>query len=119
MKGRRSFQKYVESLGHETHEWLLALYVYEHLQLLSVETIGKGGIDSCRVPFRWIVGRAIQVRASGYFLVHNHPSGDPRPSDSDKKITMRLARLSSELNIPLLDHMIVAGNQMTSSSGYF
>ena len=118
VRGRGSVKAYVESLGIEAREWLLALYVDPHLHLLAVDTIGRGDVGSCPVPFNRIVERAFQLKASAYILVHNHPSGDPKPSIADIKTTVRLARLSADLEIPLLDHLIIAGDQMISC-GHF
>ena len=103
---------YVESLGDEAHEWLLALYVDGHLQLLAVDTVAQGDIGSCPVPFQKLIHRACAVGAEGFVLVHNHPSGDPKPSVSDVQVTRRLARVSHELDVPLLDHLIVAKDKI-------
>jgi DNA repair protein RadC len=102
----------VESLGQEAHEWLLALYVDGHLRLLGVDTVARGGVSDCPVPFWKIISRAHAINARGFVLVHNHPSGDPRPSLADIQVTRRLARISRELDVPLLDHLIVAGNEL-------
>jgi proteasome lid subunit RPN8/RPN11 len=45
-------------------------------------------------------------------LVHNHPSGNPKPSQADIRFTNRLKRLSNELDLPLLDHFVVSGSRM-------
>jgi DNA repair protein RadC len=103
---------YVESLGHEAEEWLLALYVDSELQLLAVDTVARGDFGSCDVPFWKIISRGHALKAKGFILVHNHPSGDPRPSRSDIQITRRLAHVSHELDVPLLDHLIVAGDKL-------
>jgi DNA repair protein RadC len=105
---------YVASLGQEAHEWLLALYVEADLQLLAVETVGRGDISSCKVPFWHLLSRAKLLGAAGFILVHNHPSGDPTASLSDIRTTARLAHVSRELEVPLLDHIIIAGDEMTS-----
>jgi DNA repair protein RadC len=99
-------------LSQEAHEWLLALYVDEHFQLLCVDTVARGDISSCKVPFWKLIDRGHQLKAAGFVLVHNHPSGDARASQSDIQLTRRLAYVSRELEIPLLDHLIVAGTQV-------
>lgn len=110
--------QYVESLGQEAREWLLALFVDAELNLLAVDTIARGELASCSVPFDRIIRRAFQLEAHAYLLVHNHPSGDPRPSESDILITRRLARLSADLDVPLLDHLIIAGERMMSCGDF-
>lgn len=55
---------------------------------------------------------------NGMIVVHNHPSGDPSPSDADVRLTRRLAEAAKLLQIPLLDHLIV-GQPANGSPGYF
>lgn len=112
--GRRDVHAYVSSLGDETHEWLLALFVTKELHLLAVDTISRGTVSECKVSFRRILCRGAALNAAGFVLVHNHPSGDPRPSEADIRVTRRLSRISRELDMPFLDHFIVAGDQMMS-----
>lgn len=118
MHGRAGVKSYVASLGEEAHEWLLALYVDREMQLLAVDTLARGDIGRCPVPFNRIIGRAFQIGAAAYILVHNHPSGDERPSNADMRATVRLAKLSADLEIPMLDHLIVAGDEIVSC-GHF
>ena len=114
VRGRTAVKAYVESLGSETREWLLALYVDKELQLLAVDTVSRGDVSSCRVNFRQIIRRGHALNAAGFILVHNHPSGDPTPSKDDIRTTIRLRRVSEEVELPLLDHLIIAGDQMKS-----
>jgi DNA repair protein RadC len=118
VRGRAQVKAYVESLGQEAREWLLALYVDKDLQLLAVDTIGRGGVSGVRVSFARILCRGHELNAAGFILVHNHPSGDPRPSRSDIEITGRLRRASAELEMPLLEHLIIAGDEVTSVGGF-
>jgi DNA repair protein RadC len=112
VRGRGAVNAYVESLGQEAHEWLLALYVDDSLQLLAVDTVAKGDASSVELPTWRLLERGHALRAKGFILVHNHPSGDARPSQTDVRATMRLSRVSDELNMPLLDHLIVAGDEV-------
>ena len=100
-------EAYVGSLRDETIEWLLALFVDDDLNLLSVETIAKGGIGSVTVDKPRIICRGHVVGATGFILVHNHPSGDPTPSQSDIQLTRQLRRLAAEMEMPMLDHFVV------------
>jgi DNA repair protein RadC len=104
----------VETLGSETHEWLLALFVDEHLQLLAVDTVARGDISNCPISLSRILVRAHSLRADGFILVHNHPSGDPQPSAADIRITQKVAYISRELDVPLRDHLVVAGEEIKS-----
>ena len=114
LPNRAAVFEYVRSLGDEALEWLCALYVDEGLNLLGVETLSIGDAGQTRVDFGDIICRGRAHRAAGFILVHNHPSGDPNPSRADKEITARLRHVSEQLELPLLDHFIIAGNQMKS-----
>jgi DNA repair protein RadC len=114
VRGRKAVKSYLESLGTEAREWLLALYVDKDLQLLAVDTIAQGDISGCKVNFAHILCRGHRLKAAGFILAHNHPSGDATPSDSDIRTTVRLAHAARELDMPLLNHVIIAGDQMTS-----
>lgn len=114
VRERSAVKAYVESLGQEAAEWLLALFVDKELNLLAVDTLARGDVSSCRVNFGQILGRAHALNAAGFILVHNHPSGNPAPSQDDVRVTARLRHLSRELELPLLDHLIIAGDEMKS-----
>jgi DNA repair protein RadC len=112
VRNRAALYDYVSSLGTETREWLLALYVDDDLRLLSVEAVAIGSVNECIVDLGEIFYRGRRVAASGLFLVHNHPSGDPRPSRADRLLTVKMARVLAELDMPLLDHFVIAGESM-------
>ena len=92
------------------------LYMEERLQvamlntrrrLIAVEEIGKGLVDSVLVHPREVFTRAIARRAAGIILVHNHPSGDPTPSEADLRMTREIAKAGQLLKIELVDHIIL------------
>ena len=112
LPNRAAVFDYVRSMGEEALEWLCALYVDEGLNLLAVETLAIGEADQVHLNFGDIICRGRAHQAAGFILVHNHPSGDPKPSRSDMEITARLRQVSEQLDVPLLDHFIVAGDQM-------
>ena len=106
---RIAVKAYIGSLSVELTEKLLALFVDERRHLLSVETIGHGTVDKLEVNIRLIFHRALQTHAAAFLLIHNHPSGDARPSQSDIIFTLRVRELGQQLGIPMLDHFIIAG----------
>jgi DNA repair protein RadC len=61
-----------------------------------------------------LISRGKALCAAGFILVHNHPSGDATPSNTDLKATARLAHVCRELDLPMLDHIIIAGNEIKS-----
>lgn len=110
--GRIAVQEYVASLGHEAHEWLLALYVDDKYQLLAVDTVARGSVDECKIPFWKLIDRGHRLKAAGYILVHNHPSGNPKPSTEDILVTRRLEDLSRDADMHLLNHLVVTDNDI-------
>ncbi len=114
MSGRMNVLEYVESLADELREWLLVFFVDNELNLLSAETVACGSVREIRIDGAGIVRCALKLEAAGFVLVHNHPSGDPTPSRSDIEFTRRLAHISREMEVPLLDHFVVAKGGMQS-----
>ncbi len=76
-------------------------------RVLAVETVFQGGLDSVEVYPREIFRRAVARSAAAVIVVHNHPSGDPAPSDADRSLTERLEAAGVLLGVPVLDHIIV------------
>jgi len=75
-------------------------------RLIRVEQVADGTLDTILVHAREVFRRAIVANASALVLVHNHPSGDPMPSEADIKITRDLIRAGQLLKIEVLDHVI-------------
>ena len=76
-------------------------------KLIRVEQISQGTLDTILVHPREVFKSAIAANASAAVLVHNHPSGDPTPSEADIKVTRDLIRAGQLLKIDLLDHVII------------
>ena len=114
IRGRNSVRQYVESLGEEAHEWLLALYVDKHFQLLAVDTVARGDAVSCELHFWKLIHTGHALKAAGFVLIHNHPSGDPTPSRSDVELTKRLYFTAKSMEMPLFDHLVVGKDRMVS-----
>jgi DNA repair protein RadC len=76
-------------------------------RLIRVEKISQGTLDTILVHPREVFKSAIAANASAIVLVHNHPSGDPTPSESDIKVTRDLIRAGQLLKIDVLDHVIL------------
>lgn len=104
-------------LGSLNRERLIAIYVDAKLRLLRIEPISEGSLGGTPLEVGRIVHRALDVGATGFLLVHNHPSGDPTPSLSDVQATVRLRRIAADLDIHLLDHLVIAGGQVKTVDG--
>ncbi len=67
----------------------------------------RGTIDSASVYPREVLKAALAYNAAAVILVHNHPSGDPEPSDADRRITERLKEALGLMDIRVIDHVVV------------
>jgi DNA repair protein RadC len=76
-------------------------------RLIRVETISQGTLDTILVHPREVFKSAIAANAAAVVLAHNHPSGDPTPSEADIKVTRDLIRAGQLLKIEVLDHVII------------
>ena len=88
------------------------------LCLLRVDDISVGSLAECIAHPRDIFRSVIEHNAYGFILVHNHPSGDPTPSDADRRLTIRLAEAARILQVTFCDHVIL-GIPSPGRSPYF
>ncbi len=86
---------------------------------IGADCVSKGTLTACLVHPREVFAVAIRARAAAVIVVHNHPSGDPEPSDEDHILTERLAGAGAILGMPLLDHIIVTGRAFRSLGPMF
>jgi DNA repair protein RadC len=87
-------------------------------KLIRVEPISDGTLDTLLVHAREVFRPAIAANAAAIVLVHNHPSGDPTPSESDIKVTRDLIRAGQLLKIDVLDHIIIGRATQERSKDY-
>jgi DNA repair protein RadC len=83
-------------------------------QVLREVLVTRGLLNSSLVHPREVFRAAIAEAAAGIIVVHNHPSGDPTPSAEDRGVTQQLAAAGRLLDLPLYDHVIIAGDRFTS-----
>ncbi len=105
---------YMESLRHKTKENLLLAMFDAKSHLLGEETISVGTVTNSLVSPREIFMIAMEYRAAHIVLLHNHPSGDPTPSEADLAVTRRVAEGGRILEIVLADHIIIGDNRYIS-----
>jgi DNA repair protein RadC len=96
-----------------TRESLWVAHVDEESRCLHLSR-HSGDETGAEFPLRSIIADAAELGTAGIVLAHNHPSGDPRPSDSDCRCTRRLATAAEALDCTVLDHLVFAGTQCTS-----
>ena len=102
------------SVRKASRENFLGFYLNARSQLLHVETISIGTLSASLVHPREVFAPALTHAAAALVVVHNHPSGDCRPSAEDRDATRRLRDAGQLLGIPLLDHVIVSATSYRS-----
>lgn len=102
-----------QRLGKLAHEEIWVAFVDNQNRLISWEKASKGSTNSSAIYPREVLERALMLKASGFFLVHNHPGGDPTPSGADIELTKCIQRAAQTLVIRMVDHIII-----TESSCY-
>jgi DNA repair protein RadC len=96
------------------HEMFCVLYLNHAQLLIKYEFISSGGLSSTTADIRMILKNALMCNSSKIIVAHNHPSGNKMPSESDKKLTIRLKDAAKTMDIDLIDHIIIAHNQFLS-----
>lgn len=95
------------------HEECWILYLNRANHILYKEKVSTGGLSSTTIDTNSILRKAIEKKADGIILVHNHPSGNPQPGRADVVETERLKKAAETFSISMLDHVII------SDSGYY
>jgi len=101
-------------MAHRDTEQFRILFLDTKNALIADEEQGKGTVDHVPVYPREVVKRALELNAASLILVHNHPSGDPTPSDADIEMTKRIDQAAATMSITVHDHIIVGKSQETS-----
>ena len=94
-------------LENQAVEIFVALLLNAQNFIIGYFEVSKGTLTSSLVHPREVFGPAIRLGAASVIVAHNHPSGDPDPSQSDVEVTQRLLGAGKLLGIPLLDHIII------------
>jgi DNA repair protein RadC len=108
------------AMSHRETEQFRILFLDRKNVLIADEEQAKGTVDHVPVYPREVVKRALELNASALILVHNHPSGDPTPSDADISMTHQVQDAAQVLGITLHDHLIIGKSRELSfrSAGY-
>lgn len=96
-----------EDARHDNVESFQIVLLNTRRRLIGIERISQGTLDTILVHPREVFKPAIAANASAIVLIHNHPSGDPTPSEADIKVTRDLIRAGQLLKIDVLDHVIL------------
>ncbi|NOT32990.1 MAG: hypothetical protein HOP12_02345 [Candidatus Eisenbacteria bacterium] len=104
----------IRRLRKAKREHFVALLLNARHEVESLETISIGSLNASIVHPREVFLPAVKASAASLVLVHNHPSGDPEPSEEDLSITKRLVEGGELLGIGVLDHVIIASRGVVS-----
>lgn len=102
------------TMAHRETEQFRILFLDRKNILIADEEQAKGTVDHVPVYPREVVKRALELNASAMILVHNHPSGDPTPSESDITMTRQIEDAARAVGVVIHDHVIVGKEQDTS-----
>jgi DNA repair protein RadC len=102
------------TMAHREIEQFRVLYLDRKNVLIADEEQARGTVDHVPVYPREIIRRALELNASALILVHNHPSGDPTPSDADITMTARIAQAADSMGITIHDHLIIGKSRELS-----
>lgn len=105
---------FIPLLKDELKEQFIVLCLNAANKIIRQEVISIGNLNSSVVHPREIYKAAIENSSASIILVHNHPSGNPDPSNEDIAITKKICEAGKILDIPVFDHIIIAGNSYTS-----
>ena len=101
-------------LYEETKEQFITLHLNGKNEIVCKEIVSIGSLNQSIVHPREVFKTAMITNAAAIMFIHNHPSGDSRPSPEDISITKRLAEAGSILGVKVLDHIVIGNNEYTS-----
>ncbi len=101
-------------MAHRSTEQVRVLYLDRKNVLIADEAQGEGTVDHVPVYPREVVRRALELNASAVILVHNHPSGDPEPSQEDVAMTARIEEACRAVGVVLHDHLVIGRDRDAS-----
>jgi len=104
----------MEELRYHDKEHFVALFLDSRNRVIAQRTISVGSLQANIVHPREVFKEAISRSSAALIVLHNHPSGDPTPSEEDRAITTRLKEAGSLIGIPLLDHIIIGSGKFVS-----
>lgn len=105
---------FIPLLRDEVKEQFVVVCLNSANKVIRYEVISVGNLNSSVVHPREIFKSAIEYSAASIILLHNHPSGNPEPSNEDITITKKIVEAGKLMDIPVYDHIIIAGKNYTS-----
>lgn len=105
---------FIPILRDEVKEVFIVVCLNSSNKIIRFEKISIGNLNSSVVHPREIFKTAIENNSASIILIHNHPSENPEPSNEDIAVTKKIVEAGKMINIPIFDHIIIAGNNYTS-----
>lgn len=102
------------AMAHKRVEEVRILFLNAKNMLLANDVLWQGSVDEASVHVREVIARAIVLGATALIIVHNHPSGDPTPSQQDIRLTRDLVEAGRHMKVMVHDHVIVGAQGRTS-----
>ena len=114
IKSPEDVYRLTKEIENAKKEYLIAIYLNTGNSLIKKEVISIGGLNVNMIHPREVFQPAIANYAANVILVHNHPSGDPEPSEEDVKLTKRMVRAGKLMGVNVLDHIVIGNGKYTS-----
>jgi len=108
------YKMFAAEFTGEKQEIVTALLLNAKYEVIGREVVSKGGIVSAFVQPRDVYRPAVKRGATGIIVIHNHPSGDPTPSEDDLKATAQIEEAGELIGVKLIDHIIIGSGRHVS-----
>lgn len=102
------------AIGGREQESFAVIFLDSRQRVIDAREIGRGSLSQVDIHPRELFRDAIRLRAHRLILAHNHPSGDPEPSEADVELTHRMVEVGKLVGIPVLDHLVVTRDDYAS-----
>ena len=118
VKDQQDIIEYFKTISPIDKEVVYAIFLNAKNKIIDFDKISDGTLTQSLLYPREIVKTCLELGALSIVICHNHPSGDPQPSENDKKITKKLLFATKEMDIVILDHIILGGKRKQYYSFY-
>ncbi len=108
IRGAGDLLSHLKDIADKRQEYLVVFYLNARHELLQKEIIGQGSLNNMLITPKEVFSPALITPCASIMVAHNHPSGDPTPSEDDVSFTTRIHEAGEVIGIPLIDHVIVA-----------
>ncbi len=104
------------AIGDRPVEHCIAIMLDGRNKVTSIVTLAQGGMHGATLAPRDVLRAVLVAHGAAFILAHNHPSGDPTPSEQDITTTRAISRACAAIGMPLLDHIVVTRSPMAHAS---